>query len=655
MTVESCSPVLPTASAAVRVRPLGLRRNRVTGGFWADLRQQNRDRTIPHGAAQLEAAGNLSNFRLAVAGRHDGYMVGADDAGTPFPFLDSDVYKWLEAVGWALSDRMDPELLALADPVIDLVARAQREDGYLNSYFQVAAPQREFTDFQWGHELYTIGHLVQASIAWHRATGDDRLLEIGDRALDRIETELGPGGREVVEGHPEIEMALVERYRTTGRERDLELARLLVERRGRGLLGPGRLGDRYWQDHQPVREARDPVGHAVRQVYLDCGVVDLATELGDLELLASAVIRWEALTRTRMYLTGGLGARHRDEALGDAYELPPDRAYAETCAAIGSVMLAWRLLLATGEARYADVMERTMYNAVVGGIGLNGDRFAYSNPLQRRTTGALVAEGATATLRSPWFACSCCPPNLMRFVASMPDLVATEDDAGIQVHHLVSGTVEGAADNGARRVRVETGYPWSGEASLVVESTGAAPWTVALRVPDWASSHVVLVNGTPASIALDDGWLRVDRAWVPGDRMEFSLPVVPRFTLPDPRIDAVRGTVALERGPIVYALEGHDLQPGTVLEAVSVASDASVATASDPLLRLPGAGPELEVAATIADLPDVGAVPYHEAGSPEAMPSATHPVRVRAIPFFATGNRGATAMRVWIPTPDRGS
>ncbi|HET9291713.1 MAG TPA: beta-L-arabinofuranosidase domain-containing protein, partial [Actinomycetes bacterium] len=394
-----------------RLRPLGPSRARIVGGFLAERQRTNRQHTIPHGFDQLQRVGTLDNLRLA-AGANGRYRAHADSAGTTFPFLDSDVYKWLEAVGWELGRAADPALAASADEAIKLVTAAQRPDGYLNSYVQVIGGGTPHTDLAWGHEFYCVGHLIQAAVAWHRSLGDDRLLAVAVRAADRIDKEFGPTGRDGVDGHPGIEMALVELTRVTGDGRYLSLAARILELRGRGLLGDGRFGAAYWQDHEPVRDAATVAGHAVRQLYLDCGAVDVAVELGDQELLDAVRRRWHDLLRTRTYLTGGMGSRHRDESFGDPYELPPDRAYAETCAAIASVMLGWRLLLATGEAGVADAIERAVYNGVLPGVSLTGTRFFYVNPLQRRTDRAAEPPGHGE--RAPWYPCACCPPNLMR-------------------------------------------------------------------------------------------------------------------------------------------------------------------------------------------------------------------------------------------------
>ena len=310
----------PAATAARR--PLEPSRVHILDGFLAERQRTNRQRTLPHGFDQLQRSGALGNLRLAAGG--DGhYQALADTSGATLPFLDSDVYKWLEAVGWELGRAADPGLAAAADQAIAVVAAAQRPDGYLNSYVQVVRGGTPHTDLAWGHEFYCIAHLIQAAVAWHRGLGDDRLLAIAVRAADRIDREFGPAGREGLDGHPGIEMALVELTRVTGERRYLALAARMLDLRGRGLLGQGRFGAAYWQDHAPVRDAPTVAGHAVRQLYLDCGAVDVAVELDDHALLAAVRHRWDDLVRTRTYLTGGMGSRHRDESFGDPYELRP--------------------------------------------------------------------------------------------------------------------------------------------------------------------------------------------------------------------------------------------------------------------------------------------------------------------------------------------
>jgi uncharacterized protein len=647
------APVMPTPSASVRLRPIGLQHSRITGGMWAARRTTNLDVSLPHGAAQLDRAGNLVNFELA-AGLSGDYRGGNDAGGTTAPFLDSDVYKWLEAAGWALAQAPDPSLLALAEPMIEKVGRAQRSDGYLDTFFQVLHPGREFTDMEWGHELYVAGHLVQAAIAWKRGLADDRLLRIAERFVSRIERELGPGRRELVCGHPELEMALVELYRTTGQDRYLALARVLVERRGRGLLGRGLFGDRYWQDHEPVRTATEPMGHAVRQVYLDCGVVDVATETGDQELLESAIRRWDVLRASRMYLTGALGSRHQDEAIGAPFELPPDRAYAETCASIGSAMLAWRLLLATGEARFADVIERTAYNGILSGFGSDGSHFFYSNPLQRRSKGLEILEGATSTRRAGWFEVSCCPPNLMRFLATLPDQVATVDRGGIAIHQFATGAIEATVRGGDVKLEVTTAYPWTGEVELTVVHSPVDPWTLSLRVPAWCPGATLSLAGSGDLGQAGPGTLETTRSWAAGDRLSLRLEMEPRVTFADPRIDAVRRDVALERGPLVYAVEDADLPDGTSVESLEVdpAVEVRAVTGSVPGI---GEATRLAFEARVRDDPtDVG-WPYvsRAAGTPGSREVRGSAVAIRAVPYFAWAERPGLGMRVWLPARSR--
>jgi len=609
----------PRGTAGSRLRPLGPSRVTILDGFLAERQRVNRERTIPHGFDQLGRSGTLENLRLA-AGADGRYQARADTSGATFPFLDSDVYKWLEAVGWELGRAPDPGLAAAADQAIALVAAAQRPDGYLNSYVQVVGGGIPHADLAWGHEFYCVGHLIQAAVAWHRALDDDRLLAIAVRAADRIDKEFGPTGRDGVDGHPGIEMALVELTRVTGDRRYLALAARMLDLRGRGLLGVGRFGAAYWQDHEPVREAATVAGHAVRQLYLDCGAVDVAVELDDHALLAAVRRRWQDLVATRTYLTGGMGSRHRDESFGDPFELPPDRAYAETCAAIASVMLAWRLLLATGEAGYADAIERAVYNGVLPGVSLSGTRFFYVNALQRRTRRAWEPPGHGE--RAPWYPCACCPPNLMRLLSSWEQYLATSDDGGVQLHQYATAEVEADVAGEAVRLSVRTGYPWEGRVEVEVVRAPEHPWTLTLRVPSWCRSAALTGPGGDGPAPAGPGAAELTRRWEGGDTVVLDLDLPVRVTGPDPRVDAVRGCVAVERGPLVYCVESADLPAGTELE---------------DLRWDPGREP---VTAPRPDLGDavVGiTVPLAGAGT------------VGAIPYFAWANRGAGAMRVWVP------
>lgn len=623
MTTSAVPPaVSPSPGAHTRLRPLPATGATILEGFWAERQLTNRQRTLPHGFDQLRRHGTLDNLRLAAGLGEGSYQATGDSSGMILPFLDSDVYKWLEAAGWELGRGADPALAAAADEAIAVVAAAQRPDGYIDSYVQVVGGGQQHRDLAWSHEFYCVGHLIQAAIAWRRALGDDRLLTVAVRAADRIDREFGPGGRDGVDGHPCVEMALVELARLTGERKYAVLADRMLTLRGKGLIGDGRFGPEYWQDHEPVRTAAVAAGHAVRQLYLDCGVVDVATEVGDADLLAAARRRWDDLMRTRTYLTGGMGSRHRDEAFGDPFELPPDRAYAETCAAIASVMLAWRLLLATGDPAFADAAERAMFNGVLSGLSLTGDRFFYTNPLQRRTDRAPHA--GDDGQRKPWYDCACCPPNLMRLMSTWHQYLATSDDSGVQLHQYASADVAADLPEGPVRLAVRTAYPWHGRIAVQVEQTPDEAWTLTLRVPGWCRSATV--NGPDGSAAAPAGTVTVTRTWRRGDTVVLDLDLPVRVIEPDPRIDAVRGCVAVARGPIVYCVESADLPETAVLE--DLVWDRS---------RGPIATPRPDVAPGVVgvDLPV-----RRRGGDPDLAP---------AIPYFAWANRGSGAMRVWIP------
>jgi DUF1680 family protein len=427
-------------------------------------------------------------------------------------------------------------------------------------------------------------------------------------------------------------MALVELFRATGEERYLEQARLFVERRGRPALADIHHGRAYFQDDMPIRQARAFRGHAVRALYLASGAVDVAVETGDDDLLAAVIAQWERTVAARTYLTGGMGSRHSGEAFGEDFELPPDRAYAETCAGVASVMLCWRLLLATGEAKYADLAERTLYNVVAASPATDGRAFFYANPLQVRVPGRLPDPDAEnprveSPLRAPWFSVACCPTNLARTLAALSGYVATADDRGIQVQQITPCTIDTALPGGRRvRLRVDTGYPWSGAVTVRVEHTDGGPWRLAVRVPAWAGRAAPEQAG-PYSAE--------ERDWRPGDEVRLDLPMDPRWTRPDPRIDAVRGCVAVERGPLVYCAESlGDDPPLSALRVDTSTQPAEEAGPDGVLLSVP--------ARTVQP---VSAWPY---GDP-ALAALGDERAATLVPYHVWGNRGPATMRVWLP------
>ena len=602
----TASRLQPLGDHAVTLDPSGLL------GAWQAL---NRDATIDHCIERLESTGALDNLRRLrdpAVGEFRGLR-----------FADSDLYKVLEAVGW------EGGWSAWVDDAVALLREAQDEDGYLNSWIQGVHPEQRWQHLEHSHELYCAGHLIQAAVA----LGRDDLLEVARRFADLAVRRYDEQGEPDLDGHPEIEMALVALSRHTGDERYLALAAAMVERRGHGRLAPQGFGPQYLQDHAPVREATEPVGHAVRQLYLAAGVTDVYLETGDASLLEAMEELWRRTFAEKTYVTGAHGSRHRDEAFGDPYELPPDRAYGETCAAIASVMWNWRLLLATGRGRYADEMERALYNAVAVSTSLDGCHFTYSNPLHLREGHDGASEDAPSE-RLPWFTCACCPPNVARLVAALHRHVATRDEDGIQLHHFTAGRVESEA----AALTVATGYPWDGRVEIAVEGDGSE-WTLSLRIPAWCEGATI--DGEPVAAGAD-GYLRLRRAWAGRTQVVLDLPMPVRVLTPHPRIDAVRGCVALARGPLVYCVEQAD-HPGVAVEDLRL----------DPAAPPAPGGPnrELGVPVTLSGPATIAT------GAPDELYPAQRPQRaapapatLTAIPYFRWANRGPNAMRVWIPT-----
>jgi DUF1680 family protein len=601
----------------------------LTKGFWSHKQEINRQVSLRHGYEQLERAGNFNNLRLA-AGSGEGEYQGP-------VFMDSDVYKWLEALAYDLANVRDPEVERMADEITDLIVAAQQADGYLNSYYQVCKPDQRWTDLDHDHELYCAGHLFEVAVAMHRATGDERLLRVACRLADHIHTIFGPGRRDGAPGHPEIELALVELYRQTGERRYLDLASFFINQRGTGRMGGyGRFGPEYHQDRVPVRQATVVEGHAVRQLYLTAGVTDVYLETGEQALFGAMERLWCDMTARKMHLTGGFGARFDGESFGEAYELPADRCYCETCAAIASMMWNWRMLLATGEARYADLLEHSLYNGFLSGVSLDGRRYFYVNPLQSR--GGIE--------RPEWYGCACCPPNVMRQIALVGHYVATVDETGLQIHQYASARIEAELGTGRRvALRLETDYPWEGRVKVAIEGTDGDPWLLALRVPGWCEGASLQVNGQAVEGAATGGtYAAIERAWQVGDVVELDLPLVPRLTAPSPRVDAIRGSLAIECGPLVYCLEEADQEPDLNLLDVRIASGASLqATRREGLLS---GVVVVEAQGSVVDVSPWQDELYRPAPV-EALPQRE--VMLTAVPYYAWSNRGPGTMRVWIP------
>ena len=647
---RSASAVRIGPDSRARVRPLSATGSQVTGGHWYRLQRLNSEVTLGEATRRLREAGNLDNLRLA-AGEHSGSYRGP-------VYLDSDVYKTLEAIAWEQGRCPSPELAAWQREVSELISRAQAPDGYLNSYVRVVTGDRgRYADLPGGHELFCGGHLLQAAVAQVRATGESTLLEVAVRYADHLLATFGPHGIASTDGHPEIEMALVELYRETSQTAYLELARFLIDVRGHGVLGPGWLGSAYYQDDTPVRDARVVRGHAVRAVFLAAGATDLYLETGEESLLAAVSAQWEDMVAGKTYLTGGIGARWEGESFGNAFELPPDVAYAETCAAHGAILWSWRMLLATGEQRYAEFIERALYNGFAAGLSADGARFFYVNTLHNRPGSADTSSRVAARGRQPWYTTACCPPNVMRMLASVHHYLATCDDDGLQLHQYATGSLTADLPVGAVGLTVETGYPDTGTITITVDETPEADWTLSLRIPDWAEDATVHVAGQPLDPPVRAGTSpRLRRAWSPGDVVVLDLPLRPRLTIADARIDAVRGCVAIERGPVVYCVEQIDLPPGVGLERVELLMSAALSEHRDPQL-LGGVTTITVPARVMPDTETEVGLPYREAvehqasahADPRADPGADRAVSVTAVPYASWANRDVGPMRVFLP------
>ncbi|GAA2631352.1 glycoside hydrolase family 127 protein [Paractinoplanes durhamensis] len=613
----------PAAPSAGRLRPLGLREVTLRPGFWQQRQDTNRTASIAHIEQWLEKAGWLGNFDAAAQGRLPGDRRGRE-------FSDTEIYKLLEAMSWEYGRTGDAELEERYQAIVRRVAAAQEADGYLNTNFGRPGQQPRYSDLEWGHELYSFGHLIQAAVARARVSGPDLLVQIAVRAADHVCDMFGPDGITSVCGHPEIEPALAELYRVTGERRYLDQARLFVERRGHQVLADIEFGRSYYQDDVPIRDADVLRGHAVRATYLAAGAVDVAVETGDTELLDAVTRQWHRTVARRTHLTGGMGSRHQDEALGEDFMLPPDRAYAETCAAIGSVMLSWRLLLAHGDPAYADLIERTLFNVIATSPADDGRGFFYTNTLHQRVPGTepapdVLVPRAASSLRAPWFAVSCCPTNLARTYASLAAYLATVDDDGLQIHQYAAASIS-FRDTA---VEIDTNYPDEGRIAVRILESPDTPWTLSLRVPQWAAGATL--DGRPVV----PGWAHLTRRFETGDVVVLELPLQPRITAPDPRIDAIRGCVAVERGPVVLCAESVDLPAGVDLNALRVLPHAEerdgAVTVTGHTVQPPahgwpyGIGPDHRTAGTL----DIPLRPYHR-----------------------WARRGPSTMRVWLPLAD---
>ena len=590
--------------------------------FWAPRIETTRKRTLPHNFKMCEETGRLSNFDKAAGravGKHEGHF-----------FNDSDVYKVLEAAAYALALERDPKLEKQVDDLIARIAAAQQEDGYLNTYFTLTPTEQRWTNLRVRHELYCAGHLIEAGVAHHRATGKKTLLDAAVRFADLIDALFGAGRRADVPGHEEIELALVKLADLTGAERYRKLAEFFLEQRGRGN---GReLYGEYCQDHAPVREHREIVGHAVRAMYLYCGMADVAAVTGDRGHLDAMERIWTDTVGKKMYITGGIGPSSRNEGFTEPYDLPNDSAYAETCASIGMALWNHRLNLLHADARYIDVLERVLYNGVLAGVSLDGEKFFYTNPLASRGRHH----------RRSWYTCACCPPNVARFLLSLGGRVYARADDAVYVNLFVAGRATVRLPDVTVTLTQETRYPWDGDVRLTVRSDSAKTFDLYVRVPSWCEAPRLEVNGKPIlDLNIQRGYVRLQRAWGPADVVRLALPMPVRRIEAHTRVTADRGRVALRRGPLVYCLEAAD--HGGHVRHLALPRNAKLTVGHRPDL-LGGVSVIRGTALAVRheDLDDWSRRLYRPA-------AAVEPVAFTAIPYYAWDNREPGEMVVWLP------
>lgn len=600
-------------------------------GFWARWVALDRDSVVPHNFQECEKAGKINNFRKA-AGRMPGEHEGA-------PWEDSDVYKVIEGAAYCLAHQRDTELEKSVDSLIELIAAAQRPDGYLHTYFQLRGIDGRWKDDS-NHETYCAGHLIEAAVAYFQATGKRPLLDVAIRFADHIDSVFGPGKIVDVPQHEEIELALVKLWRLTNEERYLKLAQFFVDQRGQ--MAERRPGDngkpRSWgstcQDHKPVREQTEIAGHAVRAMYLYSGVADLAAATGDPGYRDAVERIWANTTQRKMYITGGIGSTARHEGFTAEYDLPNDSAYCETCAAIALAFMSQRMALLTGEAQYADVVERIMYNGALSGVALDGKHFFYVNPLA----------SAGQHHREPWFGCACCPTNVARFLPAIAGYAYAHRGHEVFINQYMAGRVEIHDGDDALVLTEETRYPWDGAIQIRVES-GAKNWALRLRIPGWSqppSSPEALyapqqaipggvslrVNGTAVPLAIDNGYACIDRQWQKDDIVELTLPMPIMRIKANEHVKADRDRTALQRGPMVYCVEGIDMK-GDVCQ-LALPPKAKLTAEWKPELLGGVMTLEGKAQARIAESHRKKSVPF------------------RAIPYYAWNNRDEGPMAVWL-------
>jgi DUF1680 family protein len=614
------------------------------GGFWAQRRRTNLDSSIPSMHDELVSHGRMDNF-LRLTGKSSAPQKGP-------VYSDSDIYKWTEAVGFVLQTSDQPQLRKTTEAMIRDVVAAQEPSGYLDTYYvDDNKPKRMLYDTQTsGHELYNIGHLLQGAIAYYRATGDRTLLDAGIRFVDQfLLPSYGPGKdqKAIVAGHPEIEMSLIELYRTTGKHEYVDLAGYILHGDERIPLKPQQIT--YMFCGIPFTSRTKLEGHAVRAMYACCGATDYYLETGDKTYWKTLNTLWQDLAEHQLYVTGGVGAREEGEAFGNAYELPNANAYGESCAAIGNMMWNWRMLAASGEAKFTDVIERALYNGINSGMSLDGKAYCYRNPLAYdpgNSSGDWPTE--ESAVRNPWYNTTCCPPNLERIFASLPGYFYSTSADGVYIHLYDNSEMNWHLQDGTGlKISQKTNFPWSGEVTVTVSPATSSEFVVYVRIPGWSSKTGVKVNGTQVSGALAGEYLAIRRRWTANDKIELNFDMATHLLKANPNVDDDRGRVAFQRGPIVFCMEqldqtGHEHGPGMAYFTAKL--DENTTASFEPKL-LDGVM-VLDHPGTVSNPQADKGLYYSVSGNEKA---EENPTMLRLIPYYAWANRGPVAMQVWIP------
>lgn len=629
--------------------PIRWDRVRIGEGFWGKRVAVNRKVTLPIEYEQCLRTGRIDAFKLD-------WKPGMDNQ--PHHFWDSDVAKWVEAATYSLATHPDKNLQAKLDHVVDLIASAQQDDGYLNVYFTVVKPEERWTNLRDMHELYCAGHLMEAAVALYEATGQRKLLDVMCRYADYIDSLFGEGQgkRRGYPGHEEIELALVKLYRATGNQKYLDLAAFFVHERGadphyfeleaRKRNAPKHhYGLEYYQSHAPVCQQKTVEGHAVRAMYLLSGVADVACLKGDKTLHKALKRLWDNTVNKRMYITGGVGSSPAGERFTFDYDLPNETAYAETCAAIALVFFAHRMAQIELAGEYGDVIEKALFNGVLSGVNLKGDRFFYANPL--RSSPSLMQAyqpGHVSGQRQAWFGCACCPPNIARLFASLGQYIYAHDDSTLIVHQYIASQTSLSLGGSDVTLRMQTQYPWDETVNLQVDPQAPATFTLALRIPGWCSGAIVTINGKRQNTAsnLMNGYLYLARKWAKGDVVQLTLPMPIERMHTHPACRVNQGKVALQRGPLVYCVEEVDC--GFDPSALLLPADASLKAVHEP--RLLG-GVTVIQGQALRFAHETWQDGLYASTTPKTLKT-----RFRAIPYCLWANRKVGSMSVWLNAGD---